>query len=374
MSNIGFIGLGIMGKPMGRARQQNIGGRMTFARIDTIPDCDTVPAQVLPAWSVWAAAMAFAGTVTWSHAQPGTWRPERTVEIIATSAAGGTGDSNARLIQKILQQNRLVEVPIIVVNKPGGGQAIALAYLDQRAGDGHYLLNSTMGLMTAHILGRSKVTYTDYTPVAILFGEYMVLAVRADSPLKNARDVMETLKRDPQSLSIAIGIAIGGSNHVNVGLVTKAMGIDVKKLKTVVFQANSQVVTGLMGGHVDLASLSLAVAMNAAQQGRVRIIGISSERRSEGAAARIPTWREQGLDVVFSNTRFTIGSKDMSAAQTAYWDAAFERLVQTEEWKNEVQQNGWALDYAGSRQSPQRLAAIYQQLKGALADAGLAKE
>jgi putative tricarboxylic transport membrane protein len=60
----------------------------------------------------------------------------------------------------------------------------------------------------------------------------MVLAVKPDSPLKNARDIMDKLKRDPQSLSIAIGIATGGSNHVNVGLVTKAMGLDVKKLKT----------------------------------------------------------------------------------------------------------------------------------------------
>lgn len=325
------------------------------------------------AWSAWTAMM-LAAAVTASHAQPGAWRPEKTVEIIATAAAGGSGDANARLIQKILQSNRLVETPIIIVNKPGGGQAIALNYLDQHAGDGHYLLNSTMGLMTAHILGQSKVTYTDYTPVAILFGEYMVLAVKPDSPLKNARDIMEKLKRDPQSVSIAIGIAIGGSNHVNVGLVTKAMGLDVKKLKTVVFQGNSQVLTGLMGGHVDLASLSLAVAMNAAQQGRVRIIGISSERRSEGAAAKIPTWKEQGLDVVFSNTRFMIGPKGMSAAQTAYWDAALERMVQTEDWKNELQQNEWAADYVGSKQSPQRMAAIYKQLKNALVDAGLTKE
>lgn len=89
------------------------------------------------AWSAWTAMM-LAAAVTASHAQPGAWRPEKTVEIIATAAAGGSGDANARLIQKILQSNRLVETPIIIVNKPGGGQAIALNYLDQHAGDGHY--------------------------------------------------------------------------------------------------------------------------------------------------------------------------------------------------------------------------------------------
>jgi putative tricarboxylic transport membrane protein len=129
-----------------------------------------------------------------------------------------------------------------------------------------------------------------------------------------------------------------------------------------------------MGGHVDLASMSVATAVNAAQQGKLRIIGVSSERRGDGALAEIPTWKEQGLDVVFTNTRFMLGPKGMSAAQRAYWDSVLERMVQTETWKNEIRGNHLDLDYAGSKQTPQRLAAIYTQLKGALIDVGLAKE
>ena len=296
----------------------------------------------LPA-RVWSAGTALLLAATSAPAQQASWRPERPVENVVASAAGGAGDANARLFQSIVQKYRLVDVPVIIANKPGGGQAVALNYMDQHAGDGHYVMNSTMGSMTAHLMGRSKVTYTDYTTLAILYGEYMTLAVKPDSPIKNARDVMERLKRDPQSLSIAIGIAIGGTNHISVGLVTKAMGVDVRKLKTVIFQTNAQGITATMGGHVDVVSLSLAAALRATKAGQVRIIGISSDRRSEGAAADIPTWKEQGLDVVFSNMRFSIGPKGMSAAQTAYWDGVFERLIQTEEWKNEVQQNDWVL-------------------------------
>jgi putative tricarboxylic transport membrane protein len=223
-------------------------------------------------------------------------------------------------------------------------------------------------------MGRSRVTYTDYTTLAILYGEYMTLAVRPDSPLRSARDVMERLRHDPQSLTIAIGIAIGGTNHINVGLVSKAMGVDVRKLKTVVFQTNAQGITGIMGGHVDVVSLSVAIAMRAARAGQIRIVGISSERRSEGAAADIPTWKEQGLDVVFSNVRFAIGPKSMSAAQMAFWDGVYERVIQTDEWKNEVQRNDWVQDYANSKQAPPRMARLNEQLKSALADAGLVKE
>jgi putative tricarboxylic transport membrane protein len=320
------------------------------------------------------AAMVLAGAVTDTQAQQAAWRPQRAVEIVVPTAPGGSIDTTGRLMQRILQSNRLVEVPVVTVNKPGGGQAIAMTYLDQHAGDGHYLLNSTMSLMTGHILGRSKVNYTDYTPLAILFGEAMTLVVRQDSPLKTARDVQERLKSDPNSLAIAIGIAVGGTNHLAVSLVMSSMGVDVKKLKTVVFQANAEAAIALMGGHVDLSPMSVAAAFNAMQQGRLRIIGITAERRGEGALADVPTLKEQGYNVVFTNTRFMLGPKGMSPAQTAYWDGILARMVQTDEWKNDIQKNHLDPDYAGSKQSPQRLAALYKQLKGALVDAGLAKE
>ena len=320
------------------------------------------------------AALALAGAMPLSHAQQAPWRPERPVEIVVPAGAGGSIDGTARLVQRLLQNNRLVGTPVLAVNKAGGGGAIALSYLDQHAGDGHYLLASTMSLMTNHILGRSKVTYTDYTPLATLFSEYMTLVVKPDSPLKTGRDIQDALRKDPHALNVAIGVALGATNHLTVALLMKAMGIDVKKLKTVVFQANAQTVTAIMGEHVDLAPLSVGAALRAAAQGQLRIIGVTSERRGEGVLAAIPTWKEQGFDVVFSNTRLLIGPKGMSAAQVAYWDAAMAKVAQTDEWKDEVKRNEAALDYSGSKESAQRMARLYTQLKTALIDAGLAKE
>ncbi len=340
----------------------------------TFPVREILRAPLISAWSACAAVVVLAGAVTPSYAQPTPWRPERAVEIVVPTAPGGAVDLAGRLMQRILETNHIVDVPIVVVNKPGGGQSVAMSYLDQHAGDGRYLLNSTMSVMTSHILGRSKVNYTDYTPVAILFGEAMTLMVRTDSPLKSGRDLQQKLRSDPRSLSVAIGIAIGGTNHLAVGLVMSAMGIDVKQLKTVVFPANANALTALMGGHVDFISMSVAAAANAVQDGKLRIIGISSERRGEGALAEIPTWKDQGFDVVFTNTRFMLGPKGLSPAQTAYWDATFARMVQTEEWKSHLQRNHLASEYLGSKQSPHRLGEIYKQLKGALTDAGLAKE
>jgi putative tricarboxylic transport membrane protein len=169
-------------------------------------------------------------------------------------------------------------------------------------------------------------------------------------------------------------VAIGATNHLTVALLMRSMGVDVKKLKTVVFQGNAQTVTAVMGGHVDLAPLSVGAALRAAEAGQLRIIGVTSERRGEGPLASVPTWKEQGYDVVFTNTRLLIGSKGMTPAQVAWWDGVLGRVTDTEEWKSAVRKQHGVNDYLGSRDSPQRMKAIYGQLRVALVDAGLAKD
>ena len=129
------------------------------------------------------------------------------------------------------------------------------------------------------------------------------------------------------------------------------------------------VVPAAAGGSIDgTARLIQRVLQNN------RIIAVTSEKRGEGAMAAIPTWKEQGVDVVFANVRLLVGPKGMTPAQIAYWDAAMGRVVATEDWKKEVERNEATLDYTGSRDSAQRMAQLYGQLKSALVDAGLAKE
>ncbi|MCC7485493.1 MAG: tripartite tricarboxylate transporter substrate binding protein [Burkholderiales bacterium] len=332
------------------------------------------------ALSGWGAAgarfslIALAAGAATADAQQAAWKPQRAVELVVPTAPGGAIDTMARLMQRIMQDGRIVETPVVIANKPGGGQAVAMTYLDQHAGDGHYALASTMSLMTGHILGRLKVNYTDYTPLAILFGEPMTLVVRPDSPLKSGRDVQQRLKADPKSLNVAIGIAVGGTNHLALAMTMSAMGIDVRQLKTVVFQANAEAMTALMGGHVDIGPMSIATALRAQSQGQLRILGITAARRGEGPLAEIPTWREQGFDVRFTNVRFMLGPKGMSAAQAAYWDGVFGRMVEHEDWKAMLQRSYLESDFVSSRESPGRLAALYQQLRGAMIQGGLVKE
>jgi putative tricarboxylic transport membrane protein len=228
--------------------------------------------------------------------------------------------------------------------------------------------------MTNQINGLSKIHYTDYTPVALLFNEHSTLVVPAGSSIKSVHDIIQKLKADPQALSVAVGFSVGGINHLGLGLLLKQGGVDVRRLKTVVFQGQGATLTALMGGHVDYAPMQVATALRAAQGGKLRILGIAAERRGEGALAEIPTWKEQGLDLVWSNVRYVIGPKGMTPAQLAYWDGVLRRVTQSEEWREEGRKNHLHLDYLDSRQTPQRLATVYQQLRGAAVDVGLVKE
>ena len=320
----------------------------------------------------WAwLALALVCTVPAAHAQPSAWRPERPVEIVIPSAAGSSLDAAARTIQRILTESRLVEGTINVVNKPGGGGNIASTYMDQHAGDPHYLLLSAMSLMNNHILGRAPQNYDSYTPIAMLYSEHMTMVVKPDSPLRSGRDIMEKLKADPQALSIAIGFARGGTGHLNTALVAKAMGADARRLKTVQFQGNAQALAAVMGGHVDLSSMSFAQAWSQSQAGHLRILGVAADRRGDGPLAGIPTWKEQGFDVEFHNTRFMLGPKGINEAQTAFWDNALRQVMQSEQWRSMAEKTHYIPYYMGRKETSKRLAALYSQLKDALVAVGM---
>jgi len=126
-----------------------------------------------------------------SGATAQSWSPTRNVEIVVGSAPGGSNDKTGRQVEKMLNEGKLVPTTVAVLNRPGGGSNIAFNYVHKHAGDGHYLLVGTPSLLSNHMMGTSKITHTDFTPIAMLFNDYIVFAVNADSPIKTGRDLIE---------------------------------------------------------------------------------------------------------------------------------------------------------------------------------------
>jgi putative tricarboxylic transport membrane protein len=302
-----------------------------------------------------------------------TWSPQKNVEIVVGSAPGGSNDKTGRTVEKILSEKHLVPTSITVNNKPGGGGNISLTYVSQKVGDAHYLAVATPSLLTNHIVGQSSLNYTDFTPVASLFNDYIVFAVNPDSGIKNGRDLVERLKKDPKSISVGFATALGSHNHIGAGLLMKAIGGEAKALKAVAFKGSAEAITALLGGHIDLVTTAAGNVDAQVAAGKLRIVGIAANQRFGGALAGVPTWKEQGINVVFGGWRAIIGPRGMSAAQSAYWEGALRKVVESPEWKQDLEKNYWSNDFVTGEQFRKDMAQDYALMKAVLVDLGLAK-
>ncbi len=324
----------------------------------------------LAAFVAFVALAAVAANVAWG--QP-AWRPDKAVEIILPTAAGGLNDQMARLIQSILQERKLVPTPVVVMNKSGGNQTLAAVYLRQHPNDPHYLLYSTSSIFTSQITGLVQQHYSDLSPIALLLVERTAISVAADSPIRDMRDLIERLKANPESL--AIGMATrGGSNHLGLAQVVKSVGVDPKRLKTVVFKTNVESMTGLVGGHLHVVTSSANAALPWVQKGQARLLAILAPQRQSGPLANVPTLREQGYDVPdVTNWRGMFGARGLTPAQIAFWEDAMSKMVAAEEWARLMEQHNLGQHFLRGRDFVKFLDSEYQASRAALTDIGFAK-
>lgn len=302
------------------------------------------------------------------------WAPSKPVEIIVPTTPGGSVDLTARLLQKILQDGGLVKVPVTVVNKPGAGGAVSLVYLNQHAGDGHFIATNTPNIIANDINGRTPVRYTDVTPLATLASQYTALAVRVDSPLKSGKELIERLRNDPASLAVSTPTTLGSVNHMAYALVARAGGVDVKKLKAVILGSGGEGATAVLGGHVDAHVGTTSSVIRLVESGKLRVLGIAAPRRIGAPYESTPTWTEQGLPVIMDTWRGVIGARDMTREQIAFWNDVLAKAVTHETWKQALKKNSWEANYLDSDGTKRVFDANYRDYRSILTDLGLLKE
>lgn len=324
----------------------------------------------LPARGV-AAILALALAASGAHAAEPAWKPSKPVELVAINAPGGGSDRILRLMVKVFQDQKAMDVPVNPVNKPGGGGAVAYAYVNQQS-DGHYLVLANKSMLTNNIVGRGP-SYTEFTPVANLFGEYISVTVKPDSPIKSGVDLIDRLKKDVTSVSLGIATSIGNPNHQGVAIAFSLAGIDIKKTRNAIFPSGGAATTAVMGGHVDVAPVTAAFAASLLRNGQVRVLAVAAPKRLGGVLADVPTWREQGYDAVVSNWRTFLGPQKMTRAQVAYWEAAFKRLSESDEWRKELASNFWLNDFLPGAEARKQMDRDDAQLRVFLKELALVK-
>jgi putative tricarboxylic transport membrane protein len=301
------------------------------------------------------------------------WRPNRPLELVVPSAAGGSADLVMRTLQNVAGQMRSSNEPFTVVNKPGGGGTVSIAYIDSHAGDARSVALQSLPLITNRATGSSTLGLDDVTPLAQVVTEPIAFSVAAGSPIRNGQDLIARLRSDPGAVTIAVSSSPGGQSHIAAALLLKSAGLDPRKLKIVFFDSGSQALTALMGEHVTASVTSADVVAGAAQSGKVRIIATPAASRLAGEWSKVPTWKEQGVDFEFSTWRILVGPRNMTTSQVAWWDAVLAKAIASPEWATAAKRNLWTVDYKNSTQTRAFLATENVRLGALLGELGLAR-
>ena len=318
--------------------------------------------------------MIVAGLFCAGAAQAQAWAPQKNVEIVAPVPPGGTIDKFARSIERTLITGKLVTTSVTIVHKPGGGNQIGYAYVSQHAADPHYLLIGTTTLLTSHITGASKLTYTDFTPIASLFNDNIAFAVNSASAVRDGKDLVARMRADPQSMAIGFSPSLGAHHHIIAGLFMKAIGASPRDLKPVAFKGSAEALTALLGNHIELVSTGAGNAGIHVASGKLRVVGVAAHQRLPGSLSGVPTWKEQGIDLVYGSWRTIAAPRGITPEQTAFWENAFRKVSGTAEWKADLEKNYWSEFFATGAQLRENLDREYAVMKGVLVELGYARQ
>ena len=276
------------------------------------------------------SAMALA-----AHAQP-------SLKMMIPANPGGGWDQTGRQLAAAMQSAKLVS-SVQFDNKGGAGGTIGLAqFVNSAKGDPNALMMGGMVMVGSIYLDNAPVNLTMVTPVARLTGEYEAIVVPKNSPHKTMADLIRAFKANPGSVSWGGGSA-GGTDHILVGLLAKASGVDPAKINYVPFKGGGEAVAAIVGGHVTAGVSGVGEFAEQVKGGRMRALAVSAPSRMDG----IGTLKEQGLDVELANWRGVFGAPGITTAQRDALVKLVKAAVDSAAWKTTLEKFGWAPIFLG---------------------------
>jgi tripartite-type tricarboxylate transporter receptor subunit TctC len=245
--------------------------------------------------------------------------PTKPIVLVTHSSPGAGGDIFLRNLAKHLEG--IVPVPLVVENRPGGASARAVAYVATSPKDGYVLYGATPTMLQTPMLTKTQYSYLDLQPVANVLFDPMILYVRAESPWKSLKDLVEDARRRPGQ--IRFGAATPGS--VEHMIAYHLMSVAKVQVQPVTFEGGGDLLVAVLGGHVDLGVGEYAEIASQVETGKVRVLNSFTDKRIPGTT--IPTARELGYPVVVEKFRGLLGPKGMDPEAIAFWERAIQEVL-----------------------------------------------
>lgn len=262
------------------------------------------------------------------------------IHFLIPGGAGGGWDGTARGTGEALTKAGLVGTASFE-NMSGGGGGKAIGYLIENADSNHgtLMVNSTP-IVIRSLTGVFPHNFRDLTLVAGTIGDYAAIVVGKDSPINSMTDLVAAYQVNPRKTAIGGGSVPGGMDHLVAAMVMKAAGEDPTGVKYIPYDAGGKAMAALLSGEISALSTGFSEAIDLANAGEVKIIGVTADDRV-AAYDTAPTMREQGIETSFVNWRGFFAAPGLPADKLAMYEAAIAKMYETPEWEEVRARNGW---------------------------------
>lgn len=322
-----------------------------------------------PAAAPTAAAQPAAPTTAPTKA-PAAFTPSKPVEFVIFASPGGGSSIFAETLAKIIETNKLMPVPVATVNKPGGSQAVGMAYLASKKGSDYHWGSCSPSYITAGLTGASKtVSHKDFVDIAMLALDENVIFVEYNSPYKTIKDLVDAAKAKPKGINVG-GTNVGGLDSIFVHMFGKAAGVE---FNYVAFQGGGEVNAAVLGGHVAFASANPAEVMPQVEGKTVRILAVGSDKRLPGLPD-VPTLKESGYDCVVQAMRGINAPPEMSEPARAYYEGVFKKVFETPEFKKYAEENMLTPNFLNGADTRKYYDQFADMAEKALVELGVVKK
>lgn len=260
------------------------------------------------------------------------------LRVMVPNSPGGGYDVTARTAVKISETTGITG-PVPVFNLTGGGGTVALNRLMHESGNADLAMMMGLGIIGATLTNPNSARVTQATPIARLIEEPEGIMVRADSPLQSIDDLTAAWRADPQRFTIGGGSLRGGPDHLLTMKIAEAVDIAPADVDYVIHDGGGELLPALLTGSIDAAASGVREYTEQIRSGLIRVLAVSGMQRLDGVPA--PTLTESGVDVVFANWRGVIAPPGISDSDRQALTRIFTDLDQTEQWQDELAENGW---------------------------------
>jgi tripartite-type tricarboxylate transporter receptor subunit TctC len=250
--------------------------------------------------------------------------PEQPIKMIVAYSAGGGTDIVARLLAQTMQKYLGSNAAVVVVNRPGAGGAIGFSELAAAKPDGYTIgFINTPNVLTIPIERKSNFHWQNFDLLGNIVDDPGNFSVHADTPIKSMSELLAYAKANPEKVTYG-STGIGSDDHLAALMVERAAGV---KLTHVPFKGSAEVHNAIASKQIMVAAMNIGEALQYQKGGTpLRHLGQMSEKRST-LAPQVPTFREQGINVVMASLRGVAAPKGLPTAVREQLVQAVQKAV-----------------------------------------------